>query len=511
MTPVLLDMRGIVKRFSGVAALAGVDFRVQAGQVHALMGENGAGKSTLIKVLTGVHSPDSGEIRFQGVRVSPGSPREAEGLGISTVYQEVNLLPELSVAENICLGRQPRRFGLVHWGGMVRRAVRALARLDLDLDPQRRLGSYSIAVQQLVAIARALDIEARLLVLDEPTSSLDRTEAAELFSVIRELKSKGLGIVFVSHFIDDVYEISDRITVLRNGRRVGEFATQELPRLELVRHMLGRAAPRTDSGEKPSQTRPGRPRPAAGGEPPLLSVRGLERAGSVGPLDFEVGRGEIFGLAGLLGSGRTETARLLFGIDRATQGEVRFETRPVRLRSPRDAVRLGFGFCPENRKSEGLALNLSVRENILAALQARRGTFRRLGRREQRQRVQRLMQALDIRAPGPETPVRNLSGGNQQKVLLARWLATAPRFLILDEPTRGIDVGAKAEIEKLVRELSADGVAVLFISSEIEEMVRNCTRLAVLRDRRKVGELGGAELNARRIMEMIANDHATVR
>lgn len=481
-----------------------VDFTVRAGEIHALLGENGAGKSTLIKVLTGVYAPDAGTIELGDKRISPASPKDAELAGVSTVYQEVNLIPALSVAENIALGRQPGKFGFVNWRVMRRHAREALARLELECDVDAELGSLSVALQQMVAIARALDLRARLLVLDEPTASLDEKEVAELFGVMRRLRTDGLGIVFVTHFLDQVYAISDAITVLRNGRKVGEYATASLPRLELVSKMLGREV--KDEAGRTSEI----PNVAANPEisPATLEARGIFRRGAVQPIDVSLHRGEITGLAGLLGSGRTETARLLFGIDRADGGEIRHHEKPVRIDSPRDAVRLGIAFCSEDRKTEGILPNLSVRENLIFALQAKRGVHRTLSREEQEKLCAHYIEALRIKTPDAETPIKNLSGGNQQKVLLARWLATQPEVIILDEPTRGIDVGAKAEVEQLIGKLRTDGLSVLLISSEIEELLRTCSRVIVLRERRKVGEINaGPELTAEALMRRMAEAH----
>jgi monosaccharide-transporting ATPase len=517
-TEPLLALRGITKRFPGVRALGEVDFTLRAGEIHALLGENGAGKSTLIKVLTGVYPADAGTITLDGEEIAPTSPKEAEHAGISTVYQEVNLIPALSVAENITLGRQPGRCGFIRWGAMRLHARQALARLELDCDVDAELGSLSVALQQMVAIARALDLQARILVLDEPTASLDEKEVAELFKVMRRLRGEGLGIVFVTHFLDQVYAVSDRLTVLRNGLLVGEYLTAEIPRLPLVSQMLGRdVADETGRSAAPSAAGAGAIRrwaeasPRAGGSAPtagapgaLLTVRGLQRRGAVQGIDFTLGRGEVFGLAGLLGSGRTETARLLFGIDRADGGEVRLRDQPVRVDSPRDAVRLGLAFCSEDRKTEGILPNLSVRENLIFALQAKRGVWRTLARAEQESLCAHYIAALRIKTADAETPIRNLSGGNQQKVLLARWLATQPELIILDEPTRGIDVGAKAEIEQLISRLRADGLSVLLISSEIEEIVRNCGRVLVLRERRAAGEVAGEEISQERLMRLMA-------
>ena len=495
----LLEITGLTKGFPGVKALDAVDFVLHRGEIHALMGENGAGKSTLIKVLTGVFPRDAGETRLEGQTIVPRSPREAEGLGISTVYQEVNLIPHASVAENICLGRQPTWLGAIRWRAIARRAREALARLDLSLDVDRQLSSYSIAVQQLVAIARALDISAKLLILDEPTSSLDRTEVEELFKKLRKLREGGLGIIFITHFLDQVYEISDSITVLRNGCRVGCFATRDLPRIKLVSHMIGKAVQQVEALEQKRASAD-----SIRSEAPLLEARGLGRKGALQPLDLEIRPGEVVGLAGLLGSGRTETARLLFGVDRPDQGTVRINHKTVRFSSPRTAIRYRIALTPEDRKVTGIIPSLSVRENIILALQASRGSWRRLPVAEQEKLADHFIQALDIKTPGREQVIRNLSGGNQQKVLLARWLATEPKLFILDEPTRGIDVGAKAEVEKLIQSLRQEGLAVLFISSELEEVVRQSQRVVVLRDRRKVDELTEGEISEEAIMQSIA-------
>jgi simple sugar transport system ATP-binding protein len=519
----LLTLRGIGKRFPGVVALDGVDFTVRAGEIHALLGENGAGKSTLIKVLTGVYAADSGSISLAGQSIAPDSPSEAEENGISTVYQEVNLVPSLSIAENLCLGRQPGRFGFINWPATRRHARTALARLGLDLDVDQELGHLSVALQQMVAIARALDRKARLLILDEPTASLDEKEVADLFAIMRQLRSEGLGIVFVTHFLDQVYAVTDRITILRNGTLVGEYATAALSQLDLVSKMLGRemtAAPRkTSPSEVPADAAPrgstgtptpsGTPRstPSTATSASVLSARNLARQGALHPVDLTLQPREILGLAGLLGSGRTELARLLFGIDHRTSGEIRIQNAPAALHSPRDAIRHGIAFSSEDRKLEGILPWLSVRENLIIALQGKRGGWRALSRAEQDKLCDHYIRALRIKTPDAETPIRNLSGGNQQKVLLARWLATQPALIILDEPTRGIDVGAKAEIEQLIAKLREDGIAVLFISSELDELVRNSSRVIVLREHRAVGEFVGGQITAPTLMHAMAGGH----
>ncbi|MEV0589534.1 sugar ABC transporter ATP-binding protein [Nonomuraea sp. NPDC050310] len=496
----VLRMSGIGKRFPGVTALEDVDFRLLPGEVHALMGENGAGKSTLIKVLTGVHRADAGEIELAGRPVAFGSPLEAQQGGISTVYQEVNLCGNLSVAENIFVGREPRRLGRIDWKRMRARAAELLADLDLDLDVSAPLSACSLAVQQMVAIARAIDIDARVLILDEPTSSLDAGEVEQLFRVMRALKAKGIAILFVSHFLDQIYEIADRMTVLRNGRLIGEYLTSELSQVELVGKMIGQELAVLDRlhGEAKVFDRP------------LVRAAGLGRGGAIAPFDLTIHEGEVVGLAGLLGSGRTEAARLLFGADHAGAGEVSVGGASVALRSPRAAMAHRIAFCSENRKRDGLIPDLTVRENIVLALQATRGWTRPVSRDKQDELVAKYVKALRISPADPEQLVRNLSGGNQQKVLLARWLILEPRLLILDEPTRGIDVGAKAEIQRLVAELSDGGMAVLFISAELEEVLRLSHKVGVLRDRRLVAVLPNDEnLTTETLMETIASGGET--
>jgi simple sugar transport system ATP-binding protein len=504
-SPPLLQMRDVRKSFPGVRALDGVDFTVRRGEIHALMGENGAGKSTLIKVLTGVYRRDGGTVVFDGSPIDPRTPAEAQALGISTVYQEVNLVPTLSVAENLFLGRLPTVAGLaVRWGAVRRRSEAALARLDLNIDVSRPLGSYSIAIQQMVAIARALDVSAKLLILDEPTSSLDAGEVARLFDVMRRLRGQGLGIVFVTHFLEQVYQVTDRITVLRNGRLVGEYETRQLPRAELIARMMGRELAAFEaSGHRAG----GGAGSAAGGDADkqtFLRVSGFGKRGKIEPFDLEINEGEIVGLAGLLGSGRTEIAKLLFGVDPADSGQAFVDGAPVALSSPRGAIARRFAFLPEDRKTEGIVPELSVRENIILALQASKGWLAALSRHKQEEMADHYIKALGISTPHAEQSIRNLSGGNQQKALIARWLASNPRLLILDEPTRGIDVGAKAEIQKLILDLCRRGMAVLFISSELEETVRCSDRVAVLRDRHKVAELSGDRVTEQTIMQTIA-------
>lgn len=479
----VLKMDGISKQFTGVRALSNVQFRLYPGEVHALMGENGAGKSTLIKVLTGVYSIDSGEVLLEGKPIHVLNPHHAQDLGISTVYQEVNLCPNLSVTENIFIGRETTKWGRIDWKSMHHQAEQLLKRLDLDIDVKKLLSSYSVAIQQMVAVARALSVQAKVLILDEPTSSLDLNEVKLLFDVIRKLKQEGLAIVFVSHFIDQIYEISDRITVLRNGEWVGEYKTKELPRIDLVSKMIGKQLNETisylkaDSGKKENE---------AG---PFISTKQLSKKGAIEPFDLEIRPGEVVSFAGLLGSGRTETARLLFGADRADDGEMLINDKPVQIHSPKQAISHGIAFCSEDRKVEGIIEDLTVRENIILALQGTKGWFEFISKKKQIEIAEQYIKVLNINPPQPEQLVKNLSGGNQQKVLLARWLITNPQLLILDEPTRGIDIGAKAEIMKLIIQLSEQGKSILFISSELEELLRCAEKIIVLRDRSLVSVL----------------------
>jgi galactofuranose transport system ATP-binding protein len=501
----ILATAGVSKTFPGVKALQRVDFRLFPGEIHTLMGQNGAGKSTLINVLTGVLAPDAGTIRLAGEVVAFASPQEAEAAGVRTLYQEVNLCPNLSVAENIFAGRQPMRFGAIDWPDIKRRAQAALARLDVSLDVTRSLDAYPIAVQQMVAIARALSVDARVLILDEPTSSLDDGEVSQLFKILRHLKQSGIAILFVTHFIEQTYAVSDRITVMRNGEREGEYLARDLPADQLVSKMVGHermSARLRDAAREGQSTEEERQRAHA--VQPFIELRGVGRRGTLQPIDLAVQPREIVGLAGLLGSGRTETARLLFGADRADSGTILVEGRPIKLRSPRDAVRHGLGYCAEDRKKEGIVAELSIRENILLALQARRGWWHKISRPRARELADLWIDRLGIKASDADQPIGLLSGGNQQKALLARWLATDPRLLILDEPTRGIDVAAKFDIMDRLLALCASGLSILFISSEINEVLRVSHRVAVLRDRRKIAEVAGQASNEDNIYRLIA-------
>ncbi|MCY0096330.1 sugar ABC transporter ATP-binding protein [Hoeflea ulvae] len=495
-SPPLLRARGVRKIFPGTIALDGVDFALQAGEVHALLGENGAGKSTLIKCLTGAYRRDGGEILLEGTEIDPKGTIDAQAYGIGTVYQEVNLLANLTVAENLSLGHQPTRFGMISTRAMNMRAREILAQYDLQIDVTRNLGSYSVAVQQVIAIARAVMLSGKVLILDEPTASLDAHEVRMLFDVVRSLKQRSLGIVFISHFLDQIFEISDRITVLRNGQLVGTETTSEIDRVHLVNLMLGR--------ELEQEVRPqGKTHMAAGA--PRLSFTGFGRKGSIEPFDLSIHAGEVVGVAGLLGSGRTETAEVLFGVAHHDSGEARgADGTALHLNSPRDAIAAGFGFCPEDRKTDGVIADLSVRENIALALQARIGWMRRIPDREQKAMANDYIRKLDIRTSDAEKPVGLLSGGNQQKVMLARWLVTNPSFLILDEPTRGIDVGAHAEIIRLIEGLCVEGMSLLVISSELDELVAYSHRVIVVRDRHHVAELVGGEITTDNMVRAIA-------
>ena len=492
---IVLTMRGICKYFPGVRALHDVDFTLRKGTIHALMGENGAGKSTLIKVLTGVYLMDEGEIRIDGIEgaVTIRSPQEAQNYGISTVYQEITLCPNLTVAENMFIGRGSKKS--VDWKGMEKRAGELLDSLGIPARPKQQLGSCSLAVQQMVAIARAVDTECKVLILDEPTSSLDDKEVAMLFRLMRDLRDRGVGIIFVTHFLEQVYEVSDTITVLRNGELVGEYAIKDLPQVKLVEKMIGKDLDDLSHIEKHVT--------ADKGAEPLYEGKGLSSTESR-PFDFHIAKGEVNGFTGLLGSGRSESVRAIFGADPVTGGSVKMNGKSVKITKPLDAMKNGIGYLPEDRKRDGIIADLSVRDNIILALQVVNGVTHPISRAKAEAFADEYVKALEIKTASSDTPVGSLSGGNQQKVILARWLLTHPQYLILDEPTRGIDVGTKTEIQKLVLKLAEEGMSVTFISSEIEEMLRTCSRLIVMRDRNIVGELTGADLSQEKVMHTIA-------
>ena len=502
----VIEMRDISITFGAVRALDGVSLRLFPGEVHALMGENGAGKSTMIKALTGVYTIDGGTILVGGEKHQPfTTPGAAQAAGISTVYQEVNLVTNLSVAENMLLGREPRRFGGIDVRAMNRRAQVTLDRLGLEIDPASTLGDHPIAIQQLVAIARAVDVDAQVLILDEPTSSLDSDEVEKLFEVMRTLREDGVAIVFVSHFLDQIYEIADRMTILRNGQLVEERMVADTTQLELVQLMIGRELEdldklvRRDPVERTAE------------DTPVLKVLGLSRKGSLESTDLELYAGEVVGFAGLLGSGRTELARLLFGADTADAGDVQVGSTKRRMRSPRHAIDRKIAFSSEDRKAEGVVGDLSVADNMLLALQASRGWLRPIPAAQRTELVEEYVKALDIRPADPQALMRNLSGGNQQKVLLARWLITQPDLLILDEPTRGIDIGAKAQIQALVADLASKGMSVVFISAELEEVLRLSDRLVVMRDRRKIAEQVNDGLTMNDLLQTIAGQNRAGR
>ncbi|WP_072525178.1 sugar ABC transporter ATP-binding protein [Clostridium sp. Marseille-P3244] len=495
---VVLTMRDISKTFPGVKALQHVDFTLRKGEIHALMGENGAGKSTLIKVLTGVYELEGGEIRLDGKSdpVVNKSPQDAQNNGISTVYQEVNLCPNLTVAENLFIGREPRKAGFIDWKTMNRKSTELLKSLGIDAYATDKLEECSIAKQQMIAIARAVDMQCKVLILDEPTSSLDDDEVAKLFKLMNRLKEEGVGIIFVTHFLEQVYEVCDRITVLRNGELVGEYEVKDLPRVMLVAKMMGKDF--DDLADIKSSHDPLKE------YIPIVEAEGIGHKGTIRPFNIVINKGEVIGLTGLLGSGRSELVRAIYGADKADSGTLKVNGKEVKIHAPIDAMKLGMAYLPEDRKKDGIIADLSVKENIIIALQAKRGMFHPLGRKEMDEMADKYIEMLQIKTASRETPIKSLSGGNQQKVIIGRWLLTDPEYLILDEPTRGIDIGTKTEIQKLVLDLADKGMAVTFISSEVEEMVRTCSRMAVLRDGKKVGELYGEEISQEGIMKAIA-------
>jgi simple sugar transport system ATP-binding protein len=499
----VLIMRKICKAFPGVRALQDVDFTLRKGEIHALMGENGAGKSTLIKVLTGVYPRDTGQIYIEGINnpINIKSPQEAQALGISTVYQEITLCPNLTVAENMFIGRGKYHF--VNWGKMRQRAKDILDNLGIPAKPAQQLANCSLAVQQMIAIARAVDMDCKALILDEPTSSLGEHEVARLFALMRSLKARGVGIVFVTHFLEQVYEVCDKITVLRNGALVGEYDIKNLSRVELVSRMLGKE----ELGDL-SKISHREIESAAFESEPVYEADGLSSAAGVRPFNFQIRKGEVNGFTGLLGSGRSESVRAIFGADRITGGQVKMDGKRVKIVKPIDAMKNGIGYLPEDRKNDGIIADLTVRNNIILALQVMKGFFRPFTRTQAQAFAEEYIKALNIKTPSADTPVKSLSGGNQQKVILARWLLTHPKYLILDEPTRGIDIAVKVEIQKLVLRLAEEGMSITFISSETEEMLRTCSRLIVMRDRHVVGELKGGDMMPDKIMHTIAGSEA---
>ncbi len=492
----ILEMKGIEMQFPGVKALDGVDFFLRAGEIHALLGENGAGKSTLIKCLTGVNHKDAGTILFDGKEIQPTSPQAAIAMGISTVFQEINLCPNLTVAENIFVGRKEFKQKVIN-----RRANELMQRFHLDIDVTRPLSYYSTAVQQMVSIARAVDIQAKILILDEPTSSLDDNEVQLLFDVMRELKESGMGIIFITHFLDQIYAISDRMTILRNGRLVGTYGIDEVSKLELVTKMIGKDMD-VIFNLHPTEVKED--------AQVMLDAEHIGAPGPVSDISLDIKKGELIGFAGLLGAGRTETAEMIFGANHNTKGKITIKGKEVDLKTPFDAIMQGIAFCPEDRKRDGIIGDLSIRENIALAVQAKRGFMHPMSRQEQNELADKYIKALAIATPDAEKKVGELSGGNQQKVILARWMATNPELLILDEPTRGIDVGAKAEIQRLMLEMCEQGVSVIFISSELEEVIRCSNRIIIMRDGQKAGELDGPFMSETqsKILQIIAEGKA---
>jgi galactofuranose transport system ATP-binding protein len=502
-TPVL-RIQGITKRFSGLTALDSIDLTLRSGEVHALVGENGAGKSTLIKIMTGAYRRDDGTMELEGSAVEFRTPEEAQAAGVVAVYQEVNLLAFRTVAENIYLGREPRRMGLIDWKRMNADAARLLERLGLDIDPRATLGSLNIALRQMVAIARGVSLNAKVLVLDEPTSSLTEHEVAILYTVVRKLKDEGAAIVYISHRFDELYAVCDRVTVLRDGKLVGTYHLAGLERIDLICLMLGKQRDELREGTTAFTEHHEGEAEAA----PLLRAEHLKRGRKLNDVTVEVGRGEIVGMAGLLGSGRTETARAIFGADEIDGGQVYLEGKPLKLHSPGDAIDAGLAFLSEDRKAEGIIPELSVRENLTLAALPTLAKFGIVSRARQQEIVERFMKRLGIKASSADQKIRELSGGNQQKVLLARWLCKSPKFLILDEPTRGIDIGAKAEIQALVGELAESGLGVLMISSELEELVEGSSRVIVVRDGQRVAELKGEQISQDSIIRAMAEGSA---
>ncbi len=497
----ILKMRGICKFFPGVRALDGVDFTLCRGDIHALMGENGAGKSTLIKVLTGVYPKDEGEITLEDKVVSIRSPQDAQNAGISTVYQEITLCPNLSVAENMYIGRTKGK--LMNWKKMNKEADKLLQSLDIPAKANQQLSSCSIAVQQMVAIARAVDMECKVLILDEPTSSLDENEVEKLFRLMRDLKAKGVGIIFVTHFLDQVYEVCDKITVLRDGKLVGEYVIEDLPRVQLVSKMLGKDLDDMSDIKSEASVYDGE----GAGENVLECEKLCSNAG-IKPFNFHIKKGEVNGFTGLLGSGRSECVRAIFGADHVIGGTVKKNGKTIKISKPIHAMKNGIAYLPEDRKIDGIVADLSVRENIILALQVMKGFFKPFTKAQANEFADKYIKLLGIKTASADTPIKSLSGGNQQKCILARWLLTHPEYLILDEPTRGIDIGTKIDIQKLVLQLASEGMSVTFISSETDEMLRTCSRLIVMRDRKVVGELSGDELTQNMVMNTIAGGEA---
>ncbi len=508
MTQPLLQMTHIVKQFPGVRAVDDVAFTVMPGEVHGLLGENGAGKSTLLKILSGAHQPDAGSIRLNGTEIQLSNPFEAQRKGIVTIYQEFNLVPQLTIAENVFIGREPTSGVLLKWGEMARQTRDLTDRLGISLDPMTQVRDLSVAEQQMVEIARALSMQSKLIIMDEPTSALSDKEVDLLFNIIRELKKQGLGIIFVTHRLEEVMEICDRITVLRDGHNAGEADVKDIGIPDIIRMMVGRAVDDLYAGQHKQHTRQA-----------ALSVHGITRRGNaqdaaaivLNDISFEVYKGEILGLAGLVGAGRTEIARAIFGADPYDSGEVRVEGQSVRIKSPEDAIRHGIGLVPEDRKQQALFLALAIRQNMSIAALGKLlqwGTFVRES--QESKLIDEYRQMLNVRMTSPEQLVSNLSGGNQQKVVIARWLALQPRVLIVDEPTRGIDVGAKAEVHALLHQMADQGIAVIMISSELPEILGMSDRIITIREGKLTGEILRADATEEKLMQMMTLARALV-
>src|SRR5918997_105203 len=489
-------MRGITKRFPGVVALDEVDLELEKGEVHVLLGENGAGKSTLIKMLSGAYQPDEGEILLNGEPVSISSATDAQERGISTIYQEFNLVPQLTVAENIFLGRQPRRFGIVDYRKMRDEARKLLERMKVRVDPDALISDLGVAQRQMVEIAKALSLNARILIMDEPTASLSGQEVERLFEIVRGLKEEEVAMIFISHHLEEVAEIGDRVTVLRDGKVVDRVPAST-EHSELVRMMVGRSV----EAQFP------RRRPEVGEI--LLEVKNLSREGVLEDISFQVRAGEVVGMAGIVGAGRTELARAIFGADPVDSGEVWVEGRRMESDDPREAKRRGLGFVTEDRQGQGIVPPLSVAENLGLASLERNTHVGLVDRREQRKRARKMIEDLNIRTPGPEQEIRYLSGGNQQKVVIGKWLLAESRVLIMDEPTRGIDVGAKVEIYELMNELTENGAGILMISSDLPEVLGMSDRIVVMSGGRITGELSVEEANGENVMELATQGSET--
>ena len=500
----LLAMRAIDKSFGNVAALVAADLVVMPAEVMALVGQNGAGKSTMIKVLNGAFQRDAGSIEFDGKPWTAGSPQQAQRAGVSTIFQEINLIGYRSVAENIYLGREIKRFaGLLDWNKMNEGARVLLARFNVDVDVTEPLERFSTAVQQMVAIARAVSFDAKLVIMDEPTSSLDEAEVAVLLKTIRQLKAEGVAVIFVTHKLDELYQVCDRVTIMRDGRTVQVANMAEISKLQLVASMLGRdlADVRARGATAFSDGNHD-----IGGE--LLEAKSLAVGRRVSDASFDIRKGEIVGLAGLLGSGRTETARAVFAADPKSKGQVRFGGKDRDFKSPAQAIAAGMGYCSEDRKTQGIVPDMSVADNLTLALLPALTRMGMIDEAKQREVVLRFIKDIGIKCSGPNQKIRELSGGNQQKVLLARWLCMNPKLLILDEPTRGIDVGAKGEIQSLIRRFADEGLGVLMISSELEEIVEGADRVFVLRDGKMVAEMEKSAISEQAVMQAMAHGAA---